>query len=123
MPVSPRALGDLRVLDCSQELAGPFCAMLLADMGADVVKIEPPDGDRARAMTPALAPGLSAPFSAVNRNKRSVVVDLDQSDGAALLTRFAASADVLITNHRSGPTEDPALRYDRLSAANPRLIA
>ena len=92
-------------------------------MGADVVKIEPPDGDRSRAMTPALAPGLSAPFQAVNRNKRSLVIDLEQADGVALLLRLTASADVLVGNHRSGPTAHPDLRYDRLTAANPRLIA
>jgi len=123
MPVSPHALDGLRVLDCSQELAGPFCAMLLADMGADVVKVEPPDGDRSRSARPALAPGLSAPFSAVNRNKRSVVVDLDQPDGVALLVRLTASADVVVGNDRSGLTGHPDLRYDRLSTANPRLIA
>jgi crotonobetainyl-CoA:carnitine CoA-transferase CaiB-like acyl-CoA transferase len=122
MSVSPRALEGLRVLDCSQKLAGPFCAMLLADMGADVVKVEPPEGDPSRVMAPTLAPGMSAPFLAVNRNKRSLVVDLDQPDGVALLTRLAVSADVIVGNHRSGAAEHPELRYDRLSTMNPRLI-
>ncbi|HEX2439325.1 MAG TPA: CoA transferase [Methylomirabilota bacterium] len=122
MPVSPRALEGLRVLDRSQDLAGPFCGMLLADMGADVVKIEPPDGDPSRVMTPALAPGVSASFQAVNRNKRSLLVDLEQPDGVALMAKLAASADVIVESHRCGETEHPELRYDRLAATNPRLI-
>lgn len=122
MPASARALDGLRVLDLSQELAGPFCAMLLADMGADVVKIEPPGGEPARAMTPALAPGVSAPFSAVNRNKRSLAMDLAHPEGVATLAKLAARADVLVTSHRPGQAEHPDVGYDALSTTNPGLI-
>jgi crotonobetainyl-CoA:carnitine CoA-transferase CaiB-like acyl-CoA transferase len=73
---TPAALDGLRVLDLTQVMAGPFCAMLLADMGADVIKIEPPRGDATRGVDLELAPGVSAPFLAVNRNKRGLVLDL-----------------------------------------------
>jgi crotonobetainyl-CoA:carnitine CoA-transferase CaiB-like acyl-CoA transferase len=86
MDTPPRALEGLRVLDQTQVMAGPFCAMLLADMGAEVIKIEPPGGDATRAMDLELAPGVSAPFLAVNRNKRGLVLD-QASGGRARLER------------------------------------
>ncbi len=122
MPTPPRALSGLRVLDLSQDVAGPFCTMLLADMGADVVKVEPPGGDAARATDLAPAPGVSAPFLAVNRNKRGLVLDLEQPDGLAILERLAAAADVLVESYRPGPPQRWAVKYDALSAINPRLI-
>src|SRR5512134_4134206 len=76
MGAPPRALEGLRVLDQTQVMAGPFCSMLLADMGADVIKIEPPGGETTRGMDLEAAPGVSAPFLAVNRNKRGFVLDL-----------------------------------------------
>ena len=83
MDTAPRALEGLRVLDQTQVMAGPFCAMLLADMGAEVIKIEPPSGDATRAMDLELAPGVSAPFLAVNRNKRGLALDLKRPEGVA----------------------------------------
>src|SRR2546427_8175267 len=95
------ALGGIRVLDQTQVMAGPFCSMLLADMGADVVKIEPPGGEHTRREQ-EIAPGVSASFLAVNRNKRSLVLDLKQPDGVAVLKRLVATADVLVANYRPG---------------------
>jgi crotonobetainyl-CoA:carnitine CoA-transferase CaiB-like acyl-CoA transferase len=122
MPTSPCALSGLRVLDLTQDLAGPFCAMLLADMGADVVKVEPPGGDASRATDLAPAPGVSAPFLAVNRNKRGLVLDLTQPDGLTILKRLAAAADVLVESDRPGGPQRRGVEYDALSAINPRLI-
>jgi formyl-CoA transferase len=110
------------VLDQTQVMAGPFCAMLLADMGADVVKIEPPAGEATRAMDLEAAPGVSAPFLAVNRNKRGMVLDLKQPAGAAVLRRLAATADVLIENYRPGVARRLGVDYDTLAALNPRLV-
>src|SRR5260370_21878750 len=85
------ALGGLRVLDQTQVMAGPFCSMLLADMGAEVVKIEPPGGKHTRREH-EIAPGVSASFLAVNRNKRSLVLDLKRPEGVAVLKRLVATA-------------------------------
>jgi crotonobetainyl-CoA:carnitine CoA-transferase CaiB-like acyl-CoA transferase len=119
---TPRALNGLRVLDLTQVMAGPFCAMLLADMGADVIKIEPPGGDPTRGVDLELAPGVSAPFLAINRNKRGLVLDLKRPDGLTILERLVATADVLIENYRPGVMERIGAGYGRLSVLNPRLI-
>ena len=118
---SPGALAGIRVIDMSQVMAGPFCAMLLADLGADVVKIEPPAGDSTRRMAGAV--GTDSPsFNAVNRGKRSIVINLKAPDGAAVVARLARSADMLLENYRPGVTESLGLGYDTLAAENPRLI-
>ena len=117
-----RALEGLRVLDQTQVMAGPFCAMLLADMGADVVKIEPPGGETTRAMDLEAAPGVSAPFLAVNRNKRGLVLDLKRVEGVAILTQLVATADVLIENYLPGVARRLGVDYATLSAVNPRLV-
>ncbi len=102
-------------------MAGPFCAMLLADLGADVVKIEPPSGDSTRQMPGAV--GLESPsFNAVNRGKRSAIVNLKTPDGQTTLTRLAAASDVLVENFRPGVLDGLGLGYSALSAINPRLI-
>jgi crotonobetainyl-CoA:carnitine CoA-transferase CaiB-like acyl-CoA transferase len=119
---TPRALDGLRVLDLTQVMAGPFCAMLLADMGADVIKIEPPGGDPTRGVDLELAPGVSAPFLAINRNKRGLVLDLKRPDGLTILERLVATADVLIENYRPGVMERIGADYGRLSVVNPRLV-
>ena len=119
---APRALEGLRVLDQTQVMAGPFCAMLLADMGADVIKIEPPGGETTRAMDLEAAPGVSAPFLAVNRNKRSLVLDLKRADGVAVLKKLVATADVLVENYRPGVAARLGVDYETLAALNPRLI-
>src|SRR5436190_1075155 len=115
------ALGGIRVLDQTQVMAGPFCSMLLADMGADVVKIEPPGGEHTRREQ-EIAPGVSASFLAVNRNKRSLVLDLKQPDGVAVLKRLVATADVLVENYRHGVARRLGIDHETLSAINPRLI-
>jgi crotonobetainyl-CoA:carnitine CoA-transferase CaiB-like acyl-CoA transferase len=118
------ALGDLRVLDLSQVMAGPFCAQLLGDMGADVIKVEPPGtGDQARrAMGFRMRGEDTAAFLAVNRNKRSVALDLKDEAQNAAFRRLAATADVVLENFRPGVTERLGIGYDTLSADNPGLI-
>jgi len=121
VPRKSRALEGVRVLDVTQFMAGPFCSMILADLGADVIKIEPPSGDSTRQMVGAI--GSESPsFNAVNRGKRSLVVNLKLADGQALLTRFARSSDILIENYRPGVMHAFGLGYEALAAINPRLI-
>ena len=91
------ALDGIRVLDQTQVMAGPFCSMLLADLGSDVIKIEPPGGESTRRER-ELAPGISASFLAVNRNKRSLVLDLKQAAGVEVLERLVKTADILVEN-------------------------
>src|SRR5919205_1753379 len=91
------ALDGIRVLDQTQVMAGPFCSMLLADMGADVIKIEPPGGEDTRRER-ELAPGVSASFLAVNRNKRGLTLDLKQPAGIELFKRLVSTADILVEN-------------------------
>jgi crotonobetainyl-CoA:carnitine CoA-transferase CaiB-like acyl-CoA transferase len=115
------SLAHLRVIDVTQVMAGPFAAMLLADLGADVVKIEPPAGDSTRQM-PGAIDGDTPAFNAVNRGKRSVVVDLKHARGRDVFRRLAQTADILIENYRPGVMAGLGLGYDALSAANPRLV-
>ena len=115
------ALDHLLVLDLTSHLSGPYCAMMLADHGAEVVKIEPPTGDSARAMPPFVN-GESAPFMTWNRNKRSVVMDLKQPADKAALFGLIDRADVLIENYRPGVLARLGLGWDVLHARNPRLI-
>ena len=115
------ALQGVRVLDVTQVMAGPFCAMLLCDMGADVIKVESPAGDSSRRMAGARG-GDSASFNAVNRGKRGIVVDLKAPGGGAVLRRLAADADVFIENYRPGVLGRLGLGHDALRALNPRLV-
>ncbi|HYE94443.1 MAG TPA: CoA transferase [Terriglobales bacterium] len=116
------ALDGLRVIDQTQVMAGPSCAMLLGDMGADVIKVEPPDGEASRKQGYQLAPGVSAAFVAINRNKRGMTLDLKQPDGVAVLKKLAATADVLVENYRPGVAQRLGVDYETLKAINPRLI-
>ena len=102
-------------------MAGPYCAMLLCDMGARVIKIEPPGGDSTRAMAGASGSD-SAAFNAVNRGKLGVVLDLQRSEGRAVFRRLAAAADVLIENYRPGVMARLGLDYATISKENPRLV-
>src|SRR5437763_1962414 len=120
-PSSP--LQDLRVVDLSRVLAGPYATMVLADLGADVVKIERPgDGDETRSWGPPYVGGEAAYFLAVNRSKRSVAVDLKQPEGRELALELCAAADVVIENFRPGAAArlglDPAAIHER----NPRVV-
>jgi crotonobetainyl-CoA:carnitine CoA-transferase CaiB-like acyl-CoA transferase len=116
-----RALEGIRVLDITQFMAGPFCAMMLADLGADVIKIEPPAGESTRRMVGAV--GTESPaFNAVNRGKRSLVLNLKSSAGQHALTRLARSTDILVENYRPGVMGALGLDYQPLAAVNPGLI-
>jgi crotonobetainyl-CoA:carnitine CoA-transferase CaiB-like acyl-CoA transferase len=117
------ALDGLRVLDVSQVMAGPFCCLLLADMGAEVIKIEKPDGgDDSRRMAPPFLQGESAAFLAMNRNKRSLALDLKRPEGRAVFHRLAAHSDVIVENFRPGTLEALGLGYAQLGADHPELI-
>jgi crotonobetainyl-CoA:carnitine CoA-transferase CaiB-like acyl-CoA transferase len=116
-------LAGLRVVDLSRVLAGPLCTMILGDLGADVVKIERPDGgDDTRGWGPPFVGTDAAYFLSLNRNKRSVIIDLRSSQGVAAVRRLAADADVLIENFRPGLMSDLGLDLADLRAANPRLV-
>src|ERR1700694_4812178 len=116
-------LAGLKVIDLSHVMAGPTCAMLLADMGADVIKVEKiPGGDDARRMAPPTIAGESAAFLMMNRNKRGIALDLKTEAGHAVLSRLLRDADVLIENYRRGAMERMGFRYHALRASNPRLI-
>src|SRR2546426_9847623 len=112
------ALRGLRVIDVTQVMAGPFCSMILADLGADVIKIEPPLGDSTRTMPGAV--GTDSPsFNAVNRGKRSIVVNLKTPRGVDVVKRLARSADILVENYRPGVMETLGLAYASLASLNP----
>jgi crotonobetainyl-CoA:carnitine CoA-transferase CaiB-like acyl-CoA transferase len=113
----------VRVLELSQLVAGPLAGLQLADMGADVVKVEPPAGDKARELGAAsVTPDQSAVFATLNRNKRSVVLDLRREPGRRALERLIASSDVLIQNFRGATAERLGVVPERLDAINPRLV-
>ena len=116
-----RALDGIRVLDLTQVMAGPYCTMVLCDMGADVIKVEPPTGDSTRRMPGAV--GTDSPsFNAVNRGKRGVVVDLKQAVGRNTVRRLAVSADVLVENYRPGVLSRFGLGYVELASRHPTLV-
>lgn len=118
------ALSGIRILDLTQAMAGPFCSMLLADMGADVVKIEPPGrGEMTRQMGFAAPKGDdSAAFLAINRNKRSVTIDLKNPEGQKLFKDLARGADVIVENFRPGVTERLGVDFATIHSINPRLV-
>ena len=116
-------LEGLRVLDLSRVLAGPYATMALADLGADVIKVEHPErGDDTRHWGPPFAGGESAYFLAVNRNKRSIGVDLKSDEGLERVKRLAADADVVIENWKRGALEGMGLGYEALRETNPDLV-
>jgi CoA:oxalate CoA-transferase len=121
MGVTGKALEGLRVLDVTQVMAGPFCAMQLCDMGADVIKVEPPGGDSTRRMSGAS--GNDSPsFNAVNRGKRGMVLNLKTPLGQEAFRRLARRADVVIENYRPGVLDRLGIGWGTLSAVNPCLI-
>ncbi len=125
---SPGPLAGIRVVDCSAVLAGPYCTMLLADLGADVVKIEPPEGDGTRGWGPPWVGSeedgtrTAAYYLAVNRNKRSLRLDLKTADGKAILRRLLADADVFIENFRVGGLARLGFGDDALDEINRDLV-
>ena len=117
------ALDGIRVVDLSRVLAGPLCTQMLADHGADVIKIEPPAGDETRLFGPPFDDaGDAAYFGAVNRGKRSLSLDLAHPDGAAVLEKLLAHADVLVENFLPGTMEKWGLGYETLAQRHPRLV-
>jgi crotonobetainyl-CoA:carnitine CoA-transferase CaiB-like acyl-CoA transferase len=116
-------LADVLVADLTQNVAGPFCAQILGDMGAEVIKIERPGrGDDARAWAPPYWGDESATFMSVNRNKRSLAVDLKSAEGRAVVERLLARAHVFVQSLRAGVVEELGLGWERTRGINPRLV-
>jgi len=115
-------LAGIRVLDLTAVVLGPMTAQYLGDMGADVIKIEPPEGDITRSIGARRSPGMGALFLANNRNKRSVVLDLKRRDGQAALRTMALTSDVLLHSVRAASAARLGLSYESLAAENPRLV-
>ncbi|QNP50538.1 CoA transferase [Diaphorobacter aerolatus] len=124
MPSTPTILPlqGIRVLELCNVAAGPFCGMLLADMGADLIKVENPTGGDTLRTWPPITEGFSENFASLNRNKRSVTLDLKSPGDVARLRELVASADVLIENNRPGVMKRLGLDYDALKAVNGRLL-
>src|SRR4249919_3819327 len=119
----PGPLAGMRVLELAQIMAGPTCGMMLADMGADVIKVEKlPGGDDARGYREPRINGVSAPFLIMNRNKRGIALNLKAPQGRDVLLRLVRTADVLTENYRRGTLEKLGLGYDVLAEVNPGLI-
>ena len=117
------ALDGVRVVDLSRVLAGPLCTQMLADHGADVIKVEPPAGDETRLFGPPFdAEGDAAYFAAVNRGKRALALDLSKPEGRAVVETLLAGADVLVENFLPGTMEKWGLGYDALAKRHPRLV-
>lgn len=116
-----KPLADLRVLDFSRVLAGPYCTALLADLGAEVIKVEPPGGDDYRHIGP-FVDGESMLFATVNRGKRSIVLDLAKAEDLAVAHALAAQSDVVVENFRPGVADKLGIGWAQLSALNPRLV-
>jgi crotonobetainyl-CoA:carnitine CoA-transferase CaiB-like acyl-CoA transferase len=127
-PLSPASverrpvLDGMRVVDFSRIFAGPLCTMTLGDLGADVVKVEPPTGDEARGFGPPWLGGEGMNFMALNRNKRSLVLDLKALEGQRIARELCADADVVVANFRPGVAERLGIGRDDLVAGNPRLV-
>jgi len=115
-------LAGVRILEVAHVLAGPFCSMILADLGADVIKVEPPGGDMARNITKQFTGPYNDYFASLNRNKRSVVLDLNTPAGQAQLGALAADAQGLVTNLRPGTIRRFGLTYDDLKTHNANLV-
>ncbi len=115
-------LQGVRVLDLSRVLAGPYCTMVLGDLGADVIKVEPPEGDETRGWGPPFAEGESAYYLCVNRNKRGIVINLKTDEGKKILRDLALQSDVLVENFRPGTLKKFGLDFETLHELNPKLI-
>jgi crotonobetainyl-CoA:carnitine CoA-transferase CaiB-like acyl-CoA transferase len=115
-------LTGVRVVDCTTVVLGPWAAQQLGDLGADVVKIEPPEGDTTRQLGPMRNPDMGAFYLAVNRNKRSIVLDLKQESARGVLRRLAADADVLLHNYRPQAAQRLGMSYETFRAINPGIV-
>src|SRR5438046_2949858 len=131
MPLTPKIqnpkskiqnpLEGVRVLDLSRVLAGPYCTMMLGDLGADVIKVESPEGDDTRRWGPPYRGGESAYYLCCNRNKRGVALNMATEQGRDIVRRLAMESHILVENFRLGKMEDWGLGYDELSRENPGL--
>jgi len=115
-------LAGMKVIELAHIMAGPVCGLMLADMGADVIKVEKPDGDDSRRFVPPAINGESAAYMMMNRNKRGIALNLKQPEAVTALRRLLEEADVVIENYRMGTMERLGLGYEELRALNPRLI-
>ncbi len=115
-------LSGMKVLELAHIMSGPTCGLMLADMGAEVIKVEKPEGDDTRRFVPPAINGEAAAFMMMNRNKRGIVLDLKTADGKAILRRLASQTDVLLENFRKGTLEGFGLGYETLRQDNPGLI-
>ena len=115
------ALSGIKVIDLTRVISGPFCTLLLADMGAEVIKIEPPKGDNVRNQGEFVG-GYSAYFAQFNRNKKSVILDLYQSEDKEKLKKLLKNADVIVDNFRPGVLAKMGFDRNTLSSINPRLV-
>jgi crotonobetainyl-CoA:carnitine CoA-transferase CaiB-like acyl-CoA transferase len=115
-------LAGVRILDCTTVVLGPWAAQQLGDLGADVIKIEPPEGDTTRQLGPRRHPDMAAFYLGCNRNKRSIVLDLKQDAGRQALFRLARDADVLMHNYRPDPAARLGVPYAAFESVNPRLV-
>lgn len=116
------ALEGVKVIDLTRVLAGPFCTMILGDLGADVIKVEGPGGDETREWGPPFAGGQSAYYLTANRNKRAMTLNLKEPEGRDILRTMIRTADVVIQNFKTGTMEKWGLGYDSLRHLNPRLV-
>lgn len=122
MSTSSGPLKGLRVIELAHIMAGPVCGMMLADMGADVIKVEKPTGDDSRRFVPPEIGGEAAAYMMMNRNKRGIALNLKDPEALEVLRRLLAEADVVIENYRKGTMEKLGLSYEELAKLNPRLI-
>lgn len=118
----PGPLAGVRIVDLTSVFLGPYCTLMLGDMGADVIKVEPPEGDSTRYLGPARHPSMSGIFITVNRNKRSIVVDLKQTEGRAVLLDLICGADMFVSNVRRKALDRLGLAYRDLAEVNPKII-
>ena len=116
------ALSGIKVIDLTRVLSGPFCTMLLADMGAEVIKIEPPKGDNVRNQGD-MVDGYSSYFAQFNRNKKSVILDLYVETEKDILKSLLSDADVVVENFKAGVFDKMGFDYDTLKSINPKLIS
>jgi len=121
-PVADGPLAGIRVIDLTAVVLGPMCTRELADFGADVIKIEPPEGDMMRSNGVSLHPGMSSIYLALNRNKRSVVLDLKTQEGRQALVKLIEGADVLVHNMRVAAIERLGFGYEAVRQINPRIV-
>lgn len=117
-----KALAGVKVLDFSQGAAGPYASMVLGDFGAEVIKVEPPQGDWLRTLGPPFIQGESATYLSLNRNKRSIVIDLKHPEGKSIAQKMAEEADVIIESFRPGVMAKMGLDYEQISSVNPKVV-